>query len=76
MICLICRQGKIVDGITTISFELGEMKLVIVHIPARVCPRCGEAFVDESVAGLLLQAAKKMFQAGLIQDVIEYKTLF
>ena len=75
MICLICRQAETVDGLTSISFERGEVRLVINSVPARVCPICGQAYVHEDVAVQLLQAANKMSRVGMLEDVIEYEHL-
>ena len=75
MICLICRQAEIVNGFTSISFERGEIKLVVSSVPARVCPGCGEAYVDQAVAVQLLREAKKISEAGTLNDVIEYNHL-
>jgi YgiT-type zinc finger domain-containing protein len=72
MICLICRQAKTVDGLTSVAFERGEMKLTVNNVPARVCPSCGEAYVDEEVAAQLLREAEEMSMAGELEDVIEY----
>ncbi len=72
MICLICRQAEIVDGFTSITFERDEFKLVINNVPARVCPNCGEAIVDEDVTVSLLQNAKKIFDEGVREGVLVY----
>jgi len=73
MICLICRQAETVDGLITVSFERGEMRLVVNNVPARVCTSCGEAYLDEEVSVRLLREAKEMFKTGKSDDVIEYK---
>ena len=75
MICLICRQTEITDSFTAVFFERGEMRLAIKSVPARVCVGCGEAYVYEDVAVRLLQGAKKIFEAGILDDVIEYDHL-
>jgi YgiT-type zinc finger domain-containing protein len=75
MICLICRQAETVDNLTSISFERGEMRLVVNDVPARVCPGCGEAYVHEHVAVRLLREAKKMSDAGIREDVVDYNHL-
>jgi len=72
MNCLICRQAEIVDELTSVTFERGEMRLVVNNVPARVCPSCGEAYVDEDVAVKLLQDADEMSKTGMIDVVIEY----
>ena len=60
------------DGLTSIHFEREEMRLVVKHVPARVCPSCGEAYVEEDVAVRLLQDAEAMSAAGEMDSVIKY----
>ena len=72
MICLICRQAETIEGITAVDFERGEMRLVVNHVPARVCPSCGEAYLDDEVAMRLLREAEEMSKAGISDDVTEY----
>lgn len=72
MICLLCRQAEIVDGLTSVPFARGEMTLIVNHVPARICPKCGEAYVDDVVAVELLREAEAMSAAGEFDDVIEY----
>ncbi|MEO7840551.1 MAG: type II toxin-antitoxin system MqsA family antitoxin [Anaerolineales bacterium] len=73
MICLICRQAETVNGLTSINFERGEMRLVVNSIPAHVCPSCGEGYVDEEVAVKLLLDAEEMSRAGISDDIREYR---
>ena len=72
MICLICMQAEVVDGFTSVTFERGEMRLVVNNVPARVCPNCGEAYVEQAVAVQLLRDGEEMSAAGRIEDVIDY----
>jgi YgiT-type zinc finger domain-containing protein len=72
MNCLICRQAEIVDGLTSVSFERDEMKLLVNNVPARVCPSCGDAIVDEDVAVRLLEGAEQRVRAGIMEDTVEY----
>lgn len=72
MNCLICRQAEIVDGFTSITFERDEFKLVIKHVPAQICPNCGDAVVDEDVAIRLLSLAEDASKQGMRDDVREY----
>ena len=60
------------DGLTTVHFERGEMKLTVNNVPARVCPDCGEAYMEEHVAVRLLREAEAMSAAGDMDGVIEY----
>ena len=72
MLCLICRQAETVDGRTSVRFERGEMKLVVNNVPARLCPSCGEAYVEEQVAVRLLRRADEVSATGEVDSVIEY----
>lgn len=75
MICLICRQAEIVDRLTMITFERGEFKLIVNSVPARVCPSCGEAYMDQAVAEQLLRIAGQKSEAGILDSQCEYSTL-
>jgi len=72
MICLICRQADIADSFTSITLEREEFRLLINHVPAHICPSCGEAIVDEDVAIQLISEAEDSFEQGMREDVREY----
>ena len=74
MICLICRQAETVDGPTSVTFERDELRIVVNSVPARVCPSCREAYVDEEVAVRLLQDAEEISKAGMLDVILEFKT--
>ncbi|HET6594518.1 MAG TPA: type II toxin-antitoxin system MqsA family antitoxin [Anaerolineales bacterium] len=75
MICLICRQAEIVDGVTLVVFERGECKLIVKSVLAQICPVCGEAYVEEAIAVKLLNWAKQKYEAGIIDMQSEYGSL-
>jgi YgiT-type zinc finger domain-containing protein len=75
MICLICRQAEIVDRLTAVNFQRGKMQMLVEHVPARVCPNCGEAYLGEEVTLQLLQSMEKMYRTGTPESRIEYNSL-
>jgi len=75
MICLICRQAEIIDGLTTVTFERGEFRLIVKGVPARVCPSCGEAFLEEAIAEQILVFARQKSETGNLDTQCEYRTL-
>ncbi|MCX6060448.1 MAG: type II toxin-antitoxin system MqsA family antitoxin [Chloroflexi bacterium] len=72
MNCIICRQAEFVDGFTSIPLERGEFKLMIDHVPAQVCPNCGEALVEEEVATRVLSLAENIIAEGIFEDIRDY----
>jgi YgiT-type zinc finger domain-containing protein len=72
MKCLICLQAETVDESTSVTFERGEFRLVLNNVPARVCPKCGEAYVEEDVALNLLRDAERESELGELDVVREY----
>ena len=74
MICLICRQAETVDGSTLVTLKRGEFRLLVNSVPARVCPGCGEAYVEEDVAMRLLQRAEEIYEAGNSDVYADYHT--
>ena len=75
MICLICRQAEIIGGLRSVSFQRGEMHLMINNVPAHICPSCGEAYVGEEVAVRLLRDAEELSKAGMLDVHAEYNAV-
>jgi YgiT-type zinc finger domain-containing protein len=65
-------MAEIIDGFTSVNFERGEIRLVVNRVPARICPSCGEAYVDEDIASQLLRIASQMSEAGVFEVECEY----
>ena len=54
------------------TLERGSTTIVMQHVPARVCPNCGEAYVSEDVAGRLEEIATKAALEGVKLDLRDY----
>ena len=72
MRCVVCKQAEVKPGTTTVTLERDELTLVIKNVPARVCPNCGEAYVDEVVTTQLLNEAEAMARSGAQVDIRQY----
>ena len=72
MICVICRQAEIIDRLTSVTLERGELRIVVNSVPARICPGCGEAYVDEDVAVRLLREGEEISRSGTLNVVREF----
>jgi YgiT-type zinc finger domain-containing protein len=72
MKCLICKQAETQPGVTTVTLERDGLTLVVKSVPARVCPNCGEAYVDEDATKQLLKTAEQMARSGTLVDVRQY----
>lgn len=72
MSCVVCRQGELRRGTSTVTLERDEMVLVFRKVPALVCEVCGEEYVDEETTSALLSAAEEAARSGVQMDVREY----
>ena len=72
MRCAICKQAELEIGTTTITLERDNLTMLIKSVPARVCPNCGEAYVDRKVTADLLRTAEDMAQMGAQVDIRQY----
>lgn len=72
MKCVVCRQAETHPGKATVTMERNGTTLVLKGVPARVCPNCGEEYVDEKVTRRLLQVAEEAAKAGVQVDIREY----
>ena len=72
MKCIVCKQSETRPGKATVTLERGTVTLVVKGVPAKVCPNCGEEYVDEEITGRLLKAAEEAAEAGVQVDIREY----
>ena len=72
MKCVVCNQAETIPGATSVLLERGQLTMVVKNVPARVCPKCGEAYADEKVAVRLLREAEQMYKMGAKVDIREY----
>lgn len=72
MRCVICKQAEVRDGKATVTLQRGPTTLVVKGVPARVCPNCGEHYVDEPTSRELLKTAEDVARAGVQVEVREY----
>ena len=72
MKCIVCKQAETRAGTTTVTLERHGATLVFKDVPAQVCPNCGEDYVDDAVAGALLQSAEEMVASGTQVDIRSY----
>jgi len=72
MKCIVCKRDRTEAGETTVTLERRDLTLVVRGVPADVCPNCGEAYVDQSVAADLLRTAEDIADAGARVDVRRY----
>ncbi|HKP51392.1 MAG TPA: type II toxin-antitoxin system MqsA family antitoxin [Chloroflexia bacterium] len=59
MKCVICKQAEVQPGTATVTLERDTLTLVVKGVPARICPNCGEEYIDEEVTERLLQTAEE-----------------
>jgi len=72
MKCVVCKQAEVRPGKATVTLERDSITLVVKGVPARVCPNCGEQYVDEAVTQHLLRTAEEAARAGVQVDIREY----
>lgn len=72
MICVICKQAEPQNGKATVTLERAGMTLDVKGVAARVCPNCGEEYVDERVASELARTAEEAARSGIQVDILEY----
>jgi YgiT-type zinc finger domain-containing protein len=61
MKCVFCG-GKVEKKSVTFSYEEGDKHLIVEHVPAEVCDKCGEKTYSPDVTDELLKFAKKEFK--------------
>lgn len=64
--CPECGQ-PVEDGLIEMIFEVDDNRVTVSNVPAKVCPNCGQEFVDEYVAENVNRLVDR-----IIEDVDSY----
>lgn len=72
MKCTICKQAETQPGTATATLERDGLTLVVKGVPARVCPNCGEEYVEEEVTVRLLALVDEAARAGVLVDIRQW----
>jgi hypothetical protein len=54
------------------TLQRGDSTFIVKDVPARICPNCGEAYVDEKVAAEVLASGEALSRAGAQVDIRRY----
>lgn len=72
MICVICKNAETEAGTTTVTLGRDGLTLVLKAVPAAICLNCGESYVDDEVAGWLLETAEELHRSGTQIDIRQF----
>ncbi|MBA4424208.1 MAG: YgiT-type zinc finger domain-containing protein [Syntrophus sp. (in: bacteria)] len=70
--CPLCG-GKMHDGITTLSFLMGEKVAIIKNVPAEICSDCGEAYMKSHVTGKVEELLDRIEELHSEVSIIYYE---
>ena len=57
MKCVICKTGRAIKGVTTVTLQREETVVVIKGVPADVCENCGEYYLDRETTARVYEQA-------------------
>ncbi len=75
MQCVICKQGDIQAGQTTITLERNTTLIVFKYVPADICELCGESYTDAETTRKLLHMFEEAVQEGIEVQVRSYRAM-
>ena len=65
MTCVICKGGVPQAGKATLTLERGKTLVVFRHMPANICPNCGENYFEAMAVEQVYRAADETARAGV-----------
>jgi len=72
MECVICKNGKTIEGFTTVTLEQNNSVVVIKDVPAHICNNCGHYYLDEKYASKVLSIAQETARKGIEIEVARF----
>jgi len=64
MNCVICKEGRYKNGLTTVVLTKEDSSIIIKGVPAQICDLCGEYTLDSATTELVMAMAKEAFEKG------------
>jgi len=61
MTCFMCK-GKVQDGFSTFTTDLGKCIVIVKKVPSRICNQCGEVSYSDEVAHRLEQIVHSLVE--------------
>lgn len=75
MTCPTCQTGQTAPGTTTKTLERGETLVVVRHVPAELCNRCGAPLYGGAIVEQLLTLLDEATRAGVTFQVREFSSV-
>lgn len=72
MNCVLCKTGVTAPGKTTVVLTRGETSIVIKNVPADLCQTCGEYYLDDSTAEMVLDRAEEAVAKGTEVEILRF----
>jgi len=72
MKCVLCQNGDLREGTTTVTLERDLTIIVFKQVPALICGQCGEAYTDEEITTRLLEVVQEEAKKGPREEFIQY----
>jgi len=72
MKCIICESDRVAAGATTVVFERGASAIIFRGVPAEVCGECGEAYISDETASILLARVELSVSKGTEIEIIRF----
>jgi YgiT-type zinc finger domain-containing protein len=66
MKCVECRIGETTQGTTSLTYTRpgSKLQIVVIGVPADVCPHCGEAYLSEDIAQEVFEIVDGILELG------------
>ena len=74
MRCVRCEDEETVDSETTVAFGKNGVAFLFRHVPAMVCPECGEEYLSEKIQDRLTDITNRCLQPEQSINIYDFKS--
>jgi YgiT-type zinc finger domain-containing protein len=72
MTCIVCKNGEMKPGFTTVTLQRGKSVIIIKNVPASICENCGEYVLDETVTAEVMRLAERAVANNAEIETLQY----
>jgi YgiT-type zinc finger domain-containing protein len=69
MKCVICKNGETHYGHVTVTVEREQLIVIIKDVPAEICSNCGEYYLSEPIAKMVLTQGEEAVKKGIEVEI-------
>ena len=72
MNCAMCKHGRTLPGLVTVTLQRGATTVVLKDVPADICDNCGEYYLSEEMTSKVMAVAEDAAAKNAEVEIVRF----